>query len=72
MERLTQKSTNSTDGARVAVKSSVSVNRININWFGIGGVLRKLLWNARNAAKESKYLLTTIPLRRIFISRISK
>ena len=52
-------------------KSSASASRINTNWFGIGGIPRKLFWNARNAVKESKYLLIMIPLRRKCIRMIN-
>ena len=59
------------DGARVVAKSSVSASRINTNWFGISWILRKLFWNAKNAKKEKKYSLITIPLRRNLIWRIN-
>jgi hypothetical protein len=55
----------------MAAKSNVFANRINTNWFGIGEILRKLFWNARNAAKENKYSLIMILLMRNFIRRIN-
>ena len=55
----------------MAVKSSVSANHINTNWFGISWIPRKLFWNARNVKKKNEYSLITIPLRRNLIWRIN-
>lgn len=55
----------------MAVKSNSSANRINTNWFGIGGILRTLFWNARNVVKKSEYPLIMIPLRIISLGGLA-